>query len=84
MGELSGLPSFGIFLAWLDSHREVSASTICTPDITEDRMRWEAGRMSLIEEIREIVIDNSISSDSYEFTGRGAPARRLGKTKEAV
>lgn len=84
MEELSALPSFGIFLAWLDEQREGSISNLCQPGLPQDRLYWEGGRMSLLEEIREITLDNAISSKHDEFTDRGAPARRTGKKKEAV
>ena len=84
MGELSALPSFNIFLSWLDEQREESVTNLSQPGIAEGYLRWEGGRVSMIDEIREIVIDNGISSDSYELTGRSAPAHRPGKSKEAV
>ena len=82
MSELSALPSFQVFMSWLDQEREASVATLSTPMETIESMRWSGGRVSLIDDIRQLVIDNGISSDSYELTGRSVPARRQGKKEE--
>ena len=82
MSELSALPSFQVFMSWLDQEREASVATLSTPMETIESMRWSGGRVSLIDDIRQLVIDNGISSDSYELTGRSVPARRQSKKEE--
>lgn len=84
MGELSALPSFNIFLSWLDEQREEAIAYISSPITSDSDMRWWAGSIGVIDDIRKKALDNGISSDSYELTGRSAPARRPGKSKEAV
>jgi hypothetical protein len=82
MSELSALPSFQVFMSWLDEQRERSVATLSAPMETIEIMRWESGRVSLIDEIRQLALDNGIASDSYELTGRSVPARRQGKKEE--
>lgn len=82
MSELSALPSFQVFLSWLDEEREASVVTLSTAMETIENLRHAGGRVSLIDDIRQLVLDNGISSDSYELTGRGVPARRQGKKEE--
>lgn len=82
MGELSALPSFRIFTAWLDTFREDSISSISTPMCNAELAKWESGRISMIDDIMEKIIDNQPAFHNYEFTGRGVPARRQGKNEE--
>lgn len=82
MSELSALPSFQVFMSWLDEQREVSVATLSTPMETIENLRWSGGRVSLIDDIRGLVLDNGISSHKYELTGRSVPARRQGKNEE--
>lgn len=82
MSELSALPSFQVFLSWLDEEREASVATLSTSMETIENLRHAGGRVSLIDDIRQLVLDNGISSDSYELTGRSVPARRQGKKEE--
>lgn len=82
MSELSALPSFQVFMSWLEERREESILSISQPGLEDGHLRWDAARISVIDDIRQLVLDNGISSDSYELTGRGVPARRQGKKEE--
>lgn len=66
--ELSALPSFAIFKAWIDERRETAIANLTISGLSNDDLRFHSGYLNMTEEIREKILAHSREFNSYQST----------------